>query len=179
MGLSPEEVEIIRIGAKLHDIGKIGIPDAILQKPGRLTAEEYALVKLHPQMGKRILEKVARFQDYLPIVELHHEDFDGRGYPYGLQGEEIPLGVRIVHVADVYDALSSNRTYRHAMPESQVLEEMQRGSGTQFDPEVIQVFRSLLIQRQTLDSVFQGIASTAPETNPISGEPQPCVEAVP
>lgn len=120
MGLPDEEVEIVRIGAKLHDIGKIGVPDAILQKPGELTEEEFTLVKQHPQIGKRILEKVGGVQKYLPIVELHHEDFDGKGYPHGLRGDEAPLGVRIVHVADVYDAITSNRTYGKAIAESQV-----------------------------------------------------------
>src|SRR5262245_59273536 len=93
MGLGHDEIEIIRIGAKLHDIGKIGIPDAVLRKPGRLTREEYVLIQRHPEIGKEILEKVGRFSDFLPIVELHHENPDGSGYPYGLTENEIPLGV--------------------------------------------------------------------------------------
>jgi response regulator RpfG family c-di-GMP phosphodiesterase len=160
MGLPPDQAEIIRIGAKMHDIGKIGIPDAVLQKPGALTEEEFDLIKLHPQMGKRILEKAGQFQDYLPIIELHHEDWDGRGYPYGLVGEEVPLGARIVHVADVYDAITSNRAYRSAMPREQVQEIMQRGSGTQFDPEVAEVFLSLLRQRQMLEDILGEVNAT-------------------
>ena len=144
MGLPADQVQIIDIGARLHDIGKIGIPDAVLQKPGRLTDQEFGLIKLHPQIGKKILEKVGRFQDYLPIVELHHEDYNGRGYPLGLKGEEIPLNARIVHVADVYDAITSDRSYRKAMSVERVLELLESGSGTQFDPNVIEVFLSVL-----------------------------------
>jgi len=161
MGLSTQEVEIIRIAAKLHDIGKIGVPDAVLRKPGRLTDEEYAIIKLHPQIGKRILEKVGRFQEYLPIVELHHENFDGSGYPHGLRGDQVPLGVRIVHVADVYDAVNSNRAYRKAMTEEQVMEILNEGSGRMFDPVVLEAFFGLLRKRQVLQQVFEqaGVAS--------------------
>jgi HD-GYP domain-containing protein (c-di-GMP phosphodiesterase class II) len=144
MGLPPEQVESIRIAAKLHDIGKIGVPDAVLQKPGKLTDEEYALIRLHPQIGKKILEKANRFHAYLPIVELHHEDFNGGDYPYRLQGEEIPIGVRIVHVADVYDAITSNRSYRRAMSEEKVMKILTEGSGTMFDPAVLEAFLTVL-----------------------------------
>jgi HD-GYP domain-containing protein (c-di-GMP phosphodiesterase class II) len=159
IGLTPPEVEVIRIGAKLHDIGKIGIPDAILQKPGVLTAEEFALIKLHPQIGKRILDKFEGFRDYLPIVELHHENQDGSGYPYGLKGHELPLGVRIVHVADVYDAVTSNRAYRKAMSERQVLDILMSGAGPLFDPEVVNAFLSILRQRKVLDGVLDATLS--------------------
>jgi HD-GYP domain-containing protein (c-di-GMP phosphodiesterase class II) len=154
MGLPANEVEVIRIGAKMHDIGKIGIPDKILQKPGRLDGDEMALIKLHPQIGKRILEKVAAFNDYLPIVELHHENYDGSGYPYGLSGEEVPFGVRIVHVADVYDAISSNRSYRTAMPAEKVREIMLDGKGTQFDPVIVDVFMDLVANRSKLEDLL-------------------------
>lgn len=143
MRLPPEEIEIIRVGAQLHDIGKIGIPDAVLQKTAYLTPQEYELVKLHPQIGKRILERVGRFEKYLPIVELHHEDQDGGGYPYGLKGTEVPLAVRIVHVADVYDALTSNRAYRDAMPPETAQEIIELSAGTQFDPDVVRAFSSI------------------------------------
>ena len=150
MELSPEQIEIINIGAKLHDIGKIGIPDAVLQKPGRLTAEEYELIKQHPRIGKRILEKMGRFQTYLPIVELHHENHDGSGYPHGLKGDEIPLEARIVHVADVYDAISSDRAYRKSMSMQRVLETLKEGAGTQFDPRVVKALLSLILKREVL-----------------------------
>jgi len=133
MGLASESVEMIRIGAELHDIGKIGIPDHVLQKPGRLSPQEFDLIKQHPQIGKRILEKVGRFDRYLPIVELHHENHDGTGYPYGLKDDGIPIEARIVHVADVYDAITSDRAYRRAMTRTQVFELLERGTGTQFD----------------------------------------------
>jgi HD-GYP domain-containing protein (c-di-GMP phosphodiesterase class II) len=102
------------------------------------------MIKLHPQIGKRILEKAGQFQEYLPIVELHHEDYDGGGYPHGLKGEEIPLPVRIVHVADVYDAITSDRAYRPAMTTEQVMELMSQGAGKQFDPQVVAAFLRLL-----------------------------------
>jgi HD-GYP domain-containing protein (c-di-GMP phosphodiesterase class II) len=150
MGLTPRQVEIIHFGADLHDIGKIGVPDAVLQKPGRLTLEEFELIKQHPQIGKKILGKVGRFENYLPIVELHHENHDGSGYPHGLKGNEIPLEARIVHVADVYDAITSDRAYRKAMSQYQVLEILENGAGTQFDPRVVAVFLSWLQQQEAL-----------------------------
>jgi HD-GYP domain-containing protein (c-di-GMP phosphodiesterase class II) len=152
MRLSTEEIELIRVGAQLHDIGKIGIPDAVLQKPGYLTPEEYELVKLHPQIGKRILERVAQFAKYLPIVELHDEDQDGRGYPYGLKGHEVPLAVRIVHVADVFDAITTDRSYRQAMSARRAHEILELSSGTQFDPEVVHVFSAILVEQSALES---------------------------
>jgi HD-GYP domain-containing protein (c-di-GMP phosphodiesterase class II) len=145
---------------------KIGVPDTVLQKRGPLNDEEFRLIKLHPQIGNRILEKVGSFQDYLPIVELHHEDYDGRGYPYGLTGEQVPLGVRIVHVADVFDAVSSDRAYRAAMPPQQVLEILTRGSGTQFDPAVINVFLKLLRDRKTLDRLLSEAQQTVCDEEP-------------
>ena len=147
LGCSAEEVERIRVGAKLHDIGKIGIPDAVLQKPGMLTSEEFALIKQHPQIGRRILEQVGKFREYIPIVELHHEDHNGGGYPYGLAAEQIPLEARIVHVADVYDALTSDRSYRKRMPMSEVKRILSEGRGRQFDPKVVNAFFSATPER--------------------------------
>ncbi len=159
MGLPPEQMEVIRIGAKLHDIGKIGIPDAVLQKPDRLTREEYALIQLHPQIGRKILEKAGRFEDYLPIVELHHEDYDGNGYPYGLKGEEIPIEVRIVHVADVYDAIISDRAYRSAMSDEEVRAMIEEGSGTMFDPAVIEAFLAMAHEQKIPEGAFQSASA--------------------
>ncbi len=157
MGLSGDQVEIIRIGAKLHDIGKIGIPDKILQKPDRLTREEFAVIQRHPQTGKGILERVGHFRDYLPIVELHHENYDGSGYPYGLAKEEIPLGVRIVHVADVYDAITSERAYRKPMSEQEAEQLLVNGAGTEFDPSVVETFLHILHQRRTLSQMLEKV----------------------
>ncbi len=143
MNLSAAETEVIRVGANLHDIGKIGIPDAVLQKPGPLTGEEFEVIKRHPLIGKRILEGVAKFRDYLSIVELHHENPDGSGYPWGLRGEQVPLGARIVHVVDAYDAMTSSRPYREASPAAKAQDVLRRFAGSQFDPAVVEVFLRL------------------------------------
>ncbi|HLH44152.1 MAG TPA: HD-GYP domain-containing protein [Bryobacteraceae bacterium] len=128
------DVEIIRLGAWLHDVGKIGIPDAVLQKAGPLTAEELGLVKLHPQIGRKILERAPGFEPLLDSVELHHEDFDGGGYPYGLVGQRIPLAARVIRVADAFDAMTSDRAYRPGLTAEAALKEIESGSGRQFDP---------------------------------------------
>ena len=140
LGFGPPELEQLRVAAQLHDIGKIGIPDGILLKPGPLKAEEYGLVKLHPQIGRRILEKAQTFEELLPIVELHHENFDGTGYPYGLAGDKIPLGARIVRVADSFDAMTTDRAYRPAYRPEAAMREIQNCSSTHFDPQVVKEF---------------------------------------
>lgn len=140
VGASGDELEEIRIGALLHDFGKVGIPDAVLQKPGRLSAEEFTILKQHPVIGRRILEGVAGFQAYLPVVELHHENWDGTGYPSGLRGEQVPLFARIVHVADAYDAMTSDRPYRRGLSHEQAVAELLKFAGSQFDPTIVSVF---------------------------------------
>ncbi|MCX6625172.1 MAG: HD-GYP domain-containing protein [Acidobacteria bacterium] len=141
--LSKAEEERLRIGSLLHDIGKIGIADHVLQKPGRLTPEEFAIIKEHPTIGRRILEGVHGFQPYLSAVELHHENWDGSGYPRGQANEETPLEARIVHVADAYDAMTSDRPYRRGMSHEQALRVLQENAGTQFDPAIVSVFVEL------------------------------------
>jgi HD-GYP domain-containing protein (c-di-GMP phosphodiesterase class II) len=143
MNITGEELEIIRVGALLHDIGKIGIADSVLQKAGRLTNEEFALIQQHPTIGRRILEGVQGFEDYLPIVELHHENWDGSGYPLGQRGETTPLCARIVHVADVYDAITSDRPYRRGMDNEQALRLIEDSAGKQLDPSIVPVFVQL------------------------------------
>jgi putative nucleotidyltransferase with HDIG domain len=143
MGLSPEQVERVRIGALLHDIGKIGIADRVLQKPGRLTHEEYAIVKQHPVIGRRILEGVQGLAPYLDAVELHHENWDGTGYPKGQSREETPVEARIIHVSDAYDAMTTNRSYRGGMTHAQAIRELFTCAGTQFDPRVVETFAKL------------------------------------
>lgn len=140
MGLAEPDLERLRVGALLHDIGKIGIPDAVLLKDGRLTDDEFATIKKHPEIGVRILERIGAFSEFLGAVGLHHENHDGSGYPHGLRGEEIPLDARIVHVADAYDAMTSNRPYRQRMPEDKVRRIIQECSGTQFDPAAVAAF---------------------------------------
>ena len=143
MGLSPEQVERIRIGALLHDIGKIGIADRVLQKPGRLTNKEFAIVKEHPVIGRRILEGVQGLAPYIEAVELHHENWDGTGYPKGQSREETPVDARIIHVSDAYDAMTTNRSYRRGMTHQQAIRELFTHAGTQFDPRIVEVFARL------------------------------------
>jgi putative nucleotidyltransferase with HDIG domain len=137
LGLSADAVEIVRLGALLHDIGKIGVSDEVLRKPGALTTAEYDAIKQHPVLGARILRPVPFLAPHLPIVELHHERPDGRGYPYGLQGDDIPVAARIVHVADAYDAMTSARAYRRARPAGEALRELWRCAGTEFHAEIV------------------------------------------
>ena len=143
MNLPHEDIERVRIGALLHDMGKIGVPDEVLQKPGRLTEEEFAMVKQHPVIGRRILEGVQGFAPYLPAVELHHENWDGTGYPHGLVGEKTPLDARIIHVADAYDAMTSDRSYRNGMPPAKALSILRECSATQFDSRIVELFCAL------------------------------------
>ena len=140
MNLDEHDIEIMRIGGLLHDVGKIGVPDSILRKPGKLTSDEMAMLRQHPTIGRRILEGVSGFQDYLPIVELHHENWDGTGYPLQQSGIRIPLCARIVHVADTYDAMTTARPYRSALTHEDAIRELQKYAAVQFDPEVVQVF---------------------------------------
>ena len=133
MNLDASQLEVLRLGALLHDIGKIGVSDEILRKNGPLTPEEFEQIKRHPALGARILRQVPFLAPHLPIVELHHERPDGRGYPLGLRAGEIPLDARIVHVADAFDAMTSARAYRAARPVAVAFAELERFSGTQFD----------------------------------------------
>jgi putative two-component system response regulator len=138
MNLGSSELEVLRLGALLHDIGKIGVIDEILRKSGPLTPDEFEQIKRHPGLGARILRQVPFLEPHLPIVELHHERPDGRGYPFGLRGDEIPVDARIVHVADAFDAMTSARAYRAARPASVAFAELERFSGTQFDPACVE-----------------------------------------
>jgi putative nucleotidyltransferase with HDIG domain len=146
LALSEAEVDIIRLGALLHDIGKIGVADHILRKPGALSADEFEQIRRHPGLGARILRKVPFLEPHLAIVELHHERPDGKGYPFGLLGDNIPLDARIVHVADAFDAMTSARAYRPARAASVALVELQRYSGTQFDSASVDALREALAQ---------------------------------
>jgi HD-GYP domain-containing protein (c-di-GMP phosphodiesterase class II) len=143
MSLDANEIERIRIGALLHDVGKIGIADGVLQKPGRLTDEEFAIVKQHPVIGRRILEGVQGFVPFLAAVELHHENWNGTGYPKGQTGEETPLEARIIHVSDAYDAMTTDRAYRPGMSHEKAISILIENAGIEFDPQIVRVFVNL------------------------------------
>jgi putative nucleotidyltransferase with HDIG domain len=145
--LDPKDLEEIRIGALLHDIGKIGIADSILQKSGGLTSEEFSIIKTHPEIGRRILERVNGFAPYLDAVELHHENWDGTGYPGGRRGEETPLAARIIHISDAFDAMTTSRPYRPGMSHEEALGILRKFRGSHFDPEIVNVFAGVLEKR--------------------------------
>lgn len=140
MDFSEERLETLEYGALLHDIGKIGIKDEILQKQGPLNGEEYEYIKEHPLIGVKIVEGVEFFKDKIPIIRHHHENYDGTGYPDGLAGEAIPLESRIISLPDAFDAMTSARPHRGVMPLQDVLAELERFRGKQFDPKVLEVF---------------------------------------
>ncbi len=142
-GLDDHTVERIYLSGLVHDVGKIGVPEAVLTKPGRLTKEEFDLIKKHPEIGARILEGIRQMEDLIPGVLYHHEAWDGGGYPHGLAGRDIPLFGRVLALADAFDAMSSDRTYRNAMPMHKVLDEVRRCSGKQFDPDLADIFVGL------------------------------------
>lgn len=144
LGLSETDLNTLRIGGLFHDIGKIGIPDSILLKEAKLSDDEYSQIKNHPSIGVHILQNASIFQDMIPIVKHHHERFDGHGYPSQLAGENIPYLARIAAVADTFDAMTSKRSYRNALPLDVVKEEIKRCSGTQFDPTIAATFLNLL-----------------------------------
>ncbi len=144
LGLDERDIRTLKIGGLFHDIGKIGVPDNILLKPGKLTDDEYSEIKNHPSIGAHILSTATIFADLIPIVKHHHERYDGNGYPSKLKGNEIPYLARIAAVADTYDAMTSKRPYRDALSLDVVKSEIKRCSGTQFDPEIAKVFLDLL-----------------------------------
>lgn len=160
LGLQGSELIDIETAALLHDIGKVGIPDAILNKPGKLTKEEYDLMKKHPEYGWAVLRQVPGMERASLLILHHHESFDGRGYPGGLKGHEIPTGSRIVSVIDSFDAMVSNRPYRNGLPYEEAERRLVEASGTQFDPEVVKIF--LPLARAEVQAVFAA-AGTSPK----------------
>lgn len=144
LNLPEETLNTLRIGGLFHDIGKIGVPDSILQKESKLTDDEYSEIKNHPSIGAHILSTATIFHDIIPIVKHHHEKYDGTGYPGRLQGENIPYLARIAAIADSFDAMTSRRTYRDSLPMDIVISEFKRCKGTQFDPKLADVFLDIL-----------------------------------
>ncbi|HYP13517.1 MAG TPA: HD domain-containing phosphohydrolase, partial [Bryobacteraceae bacterium] len=141
LGLSPEELEALQAAAVLHDIGKLAVPEHIISKPGKLTPAEFEKMKIHPVVGAEILEHVQFTYPVVPIVRSHHEKWDGTGYPYGLRGDNIPVGARILAVVDALDALASDRQYRRALPLSEAMAKVEKESGRSFDPQVVEVLK--------------------------------------
>lgn len=152
LGLDESCLGDIEVAALLHDIGKIGIPDAILNKPSRLTEEEYELMKKHPEYGWVVLHQIPGLERASLLILHHHESFDGKGYPGSLQGEEIPIGSRIVSVIDAFDAMVSNRPYRNGLPFEEAERRLLQASGTQFDPGILEHF--LPLARAEMSAVF-------------------------
>lgn len=144
LGLDEQTIKILKIGGLFHDIGKIGIPDAVLTKTSKLDDEEYSVIKNHPSIGAHILGDVPMFKDIIPIVLHHHERYDGHGYPSQLQGEDIPYVARIASVADSFDAMTSRRSYRDCLPLDIVVSEFEKNRGTQFDPKLDDVWLDIL-----------------------------------
>jgi putative nucleotidyltransferase with HDIG domain len=147
LGCEEAEIQDIRWGALLHDIGKIGVPDAILRKPGKLTDAEWAIMRKHPEIGEEILASTERMRGVAALVRHHQEKWNGRGYPDGLKGEEIPLGARILAVCDTYSAITDDRPYKRARTHSEAVTELRRCAGDQFDPEVVEAF-CRVVERQ-------------------------------
>lgn len=143
MGCPPEEVEAVHWAAILHDLGKVGIPDETLRKPAELSAEEWKLMKTHPQKGAEIILMLSGLEHVAMLVLAHHERFDGTGYPYGLSGNRIPLGARILAVVDAYTAMTDGRVYRPAISHLEALAELRRCAGSHFDPQVVEAFLAL------------------------------------
>jgi response regulator RpfG family c-di-GMP phosphodiesterase len=144
LGLSDDEIEQIKYAGLLHDVGKIGISEAILNKPGRLTEEEFTQIKQHPDLGARIISDVPFLKSLVPLVLHHHERFDGKGYPRGLAGKDIPYGARILCVCDTYEAMTSDRPYRKAMPFEKATAIIEENKGLQFDPDIAEEFLHII-----------------------------------
>jgi len=160
LGFTPDKAERVRIAGLVHDVGKIGVPEGILLKQGRLTDDEFGAIKKHPEIGHRILRDIIGMDDVLPGVLYHHERYDGKGYPRGIAGQNIPLVARIICLADTFDAMSSTRSYRAALSREQVLEEIRRCSNAQFDPKLVEAF--LRVDLSEFDTLLDRQRSLSP-----------------
>ncbi len=143
LGWEEERLALLRVGGPLHDIGKLGVSDHVLRKRGRLDTRELAEIREHPALGVKILLRLAAFRGAIPYVLYHHERWDGTGYPTGRSGEQIPVEARVLAIADAFDAMTSDRPYRRALSPDEALTEVERCAGTQFDPELVEVFVEL------------------------------------
>jgi HD-GYP domain-containing protein (c-di-GMP phosphodiesterase class II) len=171
LGLPEGEIERIRTASLLHDLGKLAIPDEILSKPGELVEPEWRVVAEHPRVGQIVLEQAGALRDAAMIVLHHHEWYDGRGYPYGLAAHEIPVGARIVAIADAYEAMVAGRPYRPAISHQAALTELRRHAGVQFDPELVDVFTSLFADGVPWKPERAGHAHPHPHLEALPGIP--------
>ncbi len=146
LGLPEEEIETLRYAAIMHDIGKIGVRGIVLNNPNGLTGEEFDEIKKHPLVGEAIIKPIELLQPIRPLIRHHHEWYNGKGYPDGLSGDVIPLGARILIVADAYDAMISDRPYRKALTKETAIRELKRGNGIQFEPKLVEIFLEILKQ---------------------------------
>ena len=162
LALSPEALETVRLGGLLHDLGKIAVPDRVLLKRGPLTRREFDLVRAHPAVGAEIVRPLASFSAPEPVILHHHERFDGTGYPHGLQAQAIPLGARVVAVADSFDAMTTDRPYRRGMPVGTALQHLRDGRGSQWDPDVVDAFLTLYTGTDDVDAQDEGAGATEP-----------------
>jgi HD-GYP domain-containing protein (c-di-GMP phosphodiesterase class II) len=158
LGVEERRMPDIEMGALLHDIGKVGIPDQILNKPGRLSEEEFQLIKRHPEFGWSVIRKLPGLEIASLYVLHHHENFDGTGYPAGLSGADIPIGARIVSVIDAFDAMVSSRPYRQGLPVDEAIRRLHESSGTQFDPAVVESF--VQIAHLEMPSVIEAVGKS-------------------
>ncbi|MDC4203500.1 MAG: HD-GYP domain-containing protein [Candidatus Manganitrophus sp.] len=162
----PEErLAVLELAGHLHDVGKIGVPDAVLNKPGKLTVEEFEMMKAHPEIGEQIIRGIDFLEALVPYVLYHHERYDGKGYPKGLSGEAIPIEGRLLAVADTFDAMTSSRPYRKQLDPERAIEEIKRCSGTQFDPNIVVVFLEIW-RAGLLDPILLGTSPLPP--HPVS-----------
>jgi HD-GYP domain-containing protein (c-di-GMP phosphodiesterase class II) len=148
IGMPEDEADNVQLAAQVQNLGNIAVPDVVLQKTGKLTEEDYASLKKHVETGAEILNQVPALRGAVPLVLHHHERFDGKGYPKGLKGKDIPLGARILSVADAFDAMTSEQKHRHALSRAEAMEELKTGAGTQFDPEIVEAFVEMLNSKQ-------------------------------
>ncbi len=179
MGLDDEFLEILRISAQLHDVGKIGIEDHILKKPGALTPEEFEIMKTHTTKGANILRPVSQLKEMLPGIELHHEALDGRGYPYGLQGDQIPLLARVIAVADTFDALTTNRPYQRAYEPKEALRIIQNLVGKRLDPEAVAALVAVYERGEIKVRRVLRSQASPPPTVSLPAEPAPISSQAP